>query len=90
MYREKHSLIKNWSKVSQLFFFSFQLYTNETLHRYLSRIFATYTVGILERERSVYLTIDRFGNRPIEKNKFFGHIKNVSDVDTQMCSQILG
>ena len=33
--------------------FFFQLYTNETHHRYLSRIFAIYTVGTLERERSV-------------------------------------
>ena len=45
-YRKKHCLKKNlvWNLSAFLSFF-FQLYTNETLHRYFSRILATYTVG---------------------------------------------
>ena len=41
-YREKHYLKEAGLKSLKLFF---QLYTNETLHRYFSRILARYTAG---------------------------------------------
>ena len=44
-YRKKHYLKKPSLKSFSFSFFFFQLYTNETLHRYFSRILATYTVG---------------------------------------------
>ena len=58
--QEKAFFKKTWSKISQIFVFIYLFIFFSTLHKWnpshifvLSRVFATYTVGTLEPERSV-------------------------------------